>query len=130
MRVGFPWISLDSLVRNETFQWVTRDKAEKVFRIGFFVISAAPGQEPASWHAKAQHRHGSSLSQFLISCNQLPSKPVFPSASIQKQAALAARAQMPLNPEFGLPIDLIARSIARQHHIGMNISQLHDEYLK
>jgi hypothetical protein len=102
MRVGFPWISLDSLVRIETFQWVTRDKAEKVFRIGFFVMSAAPGQEPASWHAKAQHRHGASLSQFLISCNQLPSKPVSLSAPIQMQPALAARAQMPLNPKIRL----------------------------
>jgi hypothetical protein len=25
LNVGFPWISLDSLVRNETYQWVTRD---------------------------------------------------------------------------------------------------------
>jgi hypothetical protein len=25
MRVGFPWISLDSLVRIETYQWVARD---------------------------------------------------------------------------------------------------------
>jgi hypothetical protein len=31
MGVGFPWISLDSLVRIETFQWVTRDKRWKSF---------------------------------------------------------------------------------------------------
>jgi hypothetical protein len=32
MRVGFPWISLDSLVRIETYQWVARDFPRKVFR--------------------------------------------------------------------------------------------------
>jgi hypothetical protein len=32
MRVGFPWISLDSLVRIETLQWVTRDFQQKFFR--------------------------------------------------------------------------------------------------
>jgi hypothetical protein len=31
MSVGFPWISLDSLVRIETFQWVTRLEAGKLF---------------------------------------------------------------------------------------------------
>ena len=33
--VGFPWISLDSLVRNETYQWVTRDFRQKIFRRAF-----------------------------------------------------------------------------------------------
>jgi hypothetical protein len=31
MRVGFPWTSLDSLVRIEIYQWVTRHKASKSF---------------------------------------------------------------------------------------------------
>jgi hypothetical protein len=31
MKVGFPWISLDSLVRIETYQWVMRDKSRKIF---------------------------------------------------------------------------------------------------
>jgi len=35
MRVGFPWISLDSLVRIETFQGVARDKSRKVFLASF-----------------------------------------------------------------------------------------------
>ena len=30
--VGKAWISLDSLVRNETYQWVTRDFREKISR--------------------------------------------------------------------------------------------------
>jgi hypothetical protein len=33
--VGFPWISLDSLVRIETFQWVTRIFAERKFLAPF-----------------------------------------------------------------------------------------------
>ena len=35
MRVGFPWISLDSLVRIETYQWVTRYKWRKIFSRAF-----------------------------------------------------------------------------------------------
>jgi hypothetical protein len=35
MAIGFPWISLDSLVRIETFQWVTRQKAWTFFPRGF-----------------------------------------------------------------------------------------------
>jgi hypothetical protein len=35
--VGFPWISLDSLVRIETFQWVTRPEAGKLFSRAFSV---------------------------------------------------------------------------------------------
>jgi hypothetical protein len=31
--IGFSWISLDSLVRIETFQWVTREKRAKVFSV-------------------------------------------------------------------------------------------------
>jgi hypothetical protein len=31
MGVGLSWIFLDSLVRIETFQWVTRHEAEKIF---------------------------------------------------------------------------------------------------
>jgi hypothetical protein len=37
--VGFSWISLDSLVRIESFQWVTLDFRDKNFR------SASPGVE-------------------------------------------------------------------------------------
>ena len=31
MPIGFSWISLDSLVRIETFQWVTRDSLGVIF---------------------------------------------------------------------------------------------------
>jgi hypothetical protein len=39
-KVGFPWISLDSLVRIDTFQWVTRLEAGKLF------------SQPFSWRSK------------------------------------------------------------------------------
>jgi hypothetical protein len=35
LSLGFPWISLDSLVRIETFQLVTRHKAGKSFNSRF-----------------------------------------------------------------------------------------------
>jgi hypothetical protein len=35
MRVGFPWISLDSLDRIETYQWVTRLERRKTSSRGF-----------------------------------------------------------------------------------------------
>jgi hypothetical protein len=41
--VGFPWISLDSLVRIETYQWVARDFRSKKFRATFLSVTAAPG---------------------------------------------------------------------------------------
>ena len=63
MRVGFPWISLDSLVRNETFQWVTRIKAGKVFLGAFVLAFEAPEREPAV-EAMRKRRvvHGASIS--------------------------------------------------------------------
>ncbi len=36
--IGFPWISLESLVRIETYQWVTRDKSAKNFRGAFSLL--------------------------------------------------------------------------------------------
>jgi hypothetical protein len=46
--LGFAWICLDSLVRIETSQWVTRHKAREVFSIGFSLMAAAPGGESGS----------------------------------------------------------------------------------
>jgi hypothetical protein len=40
--VGFVWISLDSLVRIETYQWVTQDKPQKFFSLAFSAAAAAP----------------------------------------------------------------------------------------
>ena len=64
MRVGFPWISLDFLVRIETYQWVTRDFRENNFHAPS-LASRAPEREPA---VKAMRKggivHGASLPIF------------------------------------------------------------------
>ena len=41
------WLSLDSLVRIDTFQWVTRVLAGKIFSSAFSVGLEAPEREPA-----------------------------------------------------------------------------------
>ena len=52
---GLSWISLDSLVRIETFQWVTRLEAGKLYSRAFSLAFAAPGREPVGrGHAEAQ----------------------------------------------------------------------------
>jgi hypothetical protein len=53
MRVGLSWISLDSLVRIEIFQWVTRLEAGKTFRALFRIRSAGLGARGRG-HAEAQ----------------------------------------------------------------------------
>ena len=47
MSVGLSWISLDSLVRIETFQWVARLEAGTLFSRAFSVALEAPEREPA-----------------------------------------------------------------------------------
>jgi hypothetical protein len=45
MGVVFAWISLDSLVRIETYQWVMRDKARKSFLCRFSFGDSSVGTE-------------------------------------------------------------------------------------
>jgi hypothetical protein len=52
MRVGFPWISLDSLVRIETYQWVTRDFQQKFFPRAFVVAKGLSKRRPTIRHAE------------------------------------------------------------------------------
>jgi hypothetical protein len=52
MRVGFPWISLDSLVRIETYQWVARKKARSVFPPAFVVAKELLERQPTISHAE------------------------------------------------------------------------------
>ena len=42
-----PWISLDSLVRIETYQWVTRLEAALIFPCASSAALSGPGLEPA-----------------------------------------------------------------------------------
>jgi hypothetical protein len=72
MRVGFPWISLDSLVRIETYQWVTRKKRRKFFPLAFPSCTSRAGTEPAVLaYGSAGVGHGRKLSQFLLFCKIL-----------------------------------------------------------
>src|SRR3984957_18039397 len=53
--IGLSWISLDSLVRIETFQWVTRDFREKFFPRTFSLSGGTPGNENRDrGHAETQ----------------------------------------------------------------------------
>jgi hypothetical protein len=87
MAVGFSWISLDSLVRIETFQRVTRLEAEKSFSSRFFHgVRSAPTGACALGIRKRRLVHGASLPQFLIFCNRLSSEP-FPFGRPDPKAA-------------------------------------------
>src|ERR1700722_11690996 len=85
--VGFPWISLDSLVRIETFQWVTRHKLRKIFSCGFLLWLQAERSGPAALGMrKGRIAHEASLARLPIFCNKL-SSPAFPFAALDPNAA-------------------------------------------
>jgi hypothetical protein len=61
--IGFVWISLDSLVRIETFQWVIREKLQKKFRAPYFSCVTATGSTIQLLGAlKGRLAHGGELS--------------------------------------------------------------------
>jgi hypothetical protein len=76
MRVGFPWISLDSLVRIEAYQWVTRHKASKSFSRRFFRGERPERERAVEAMRKRQDCSWASLTWFLIFRNRLSSEPV------------------------------------------------------
>jgi hypothetical protein len=53
---------LDSLVRNETYQWVTRDKSRKIFPRPFPLALEPSGRDLPSWPAQAQNCSSRKLS--------------------------------------------------------------------
>jgi len=58
MRVGFPWISLDSLVRIVTFQWVTRIFRRQKFSRGLPPGAGARNRRPRPWaYGRAEFAH-------------------------------------------------------------------------
>jgi hypothetical protein len=83
MRVGFPWISLDFLVRIETYQWVARHEARTIFIAPFRAVSSAGtvAGPVVRWLRNGRIVHGASLTKFLIRCNRLSSEPL-PSAAL------------------------------------------------
>ena len=88
MRVGFPWISLDSLVRIETYQWVTRTKRAKIFLSAFAVGFEAPER---STRSRPYGSAGLSMGQpnlFSDFPEEIVAEPFPLAAPIQKQGAL------------------------------------------
>jgi hypothetical protein len=71
LRVGKAWISLDSLVLIEPFQWVTRDFRSKNFSRPF-ALSGGKGEDGSqrSWCAEGPIAHGMSLTLVLIFRNK------------------------------------------------------------
>jgi hypothetical protein len=73
--VGKAWISLDSLVRIEPFQWVTLEFSLEEISDALFRDKEVLGHEPASLAGRsAELLMEISLTQFLLFCNELPSK--------------------------------------------------------
>jgi hypothetical protein len=72
MPIGFSWISLDSLVRIETYQWVTRILAEGSSS-GLFPLAFEPTERESAVEAirKGRLLHEASLIWFLFFCKQL-----------------------------------------------------------
>jgi hypothetical protein len=71
--VVFPWISLDSLVRIETYQWVTRDFRRKIFRGPFapLAFEAAGWKTASAAMRKCRRLHRASVTWILIFCKGL-----------------------------------------------------------
>jgi hypothetical protein len=100
MRVGFPWISLDSLVRIATFQLVTRLLAGKIFSSAFSVGLASL----RSWHMEAQdcsRGKPNLISDFLqlIVARAVPFRPQSESSSLyaRRPTALRGRRSRPMS---------------------------------
>jgi hypothetical protein len=92
--IGIPWISLDSLVRIATYQWVARDFPRKFFR--------EPGLGARSWkgsrdrgHSEGRDVHGARLIQFRIVSNQLSSDPVEHASSLLIRGARGLHRRLP-----------------------------------
>jgi hypothetical protein len=73
--VGFPWISLDSLVRIEPFQWVTRLFRKKKILSPLFAAEAPERGARPLLIQTADIAHPASLALVLIFCNRLLSDP-------------------------------------------------------
>jgi hypothetical protein len=73
-RVGFPWISLDSLVRIETLQWVTRDSPRKKFRALFCRSTARCDRSRCSYHAETQCRSSNKSNSFSAFLQSMPAQ--------------------------------------------------------
>jgi hypothetical protein len=114
MRVGIPWISLDSLVRIETYQWVVRDFPRRFFREPF-LAREAPERDPAVEAIRNGLRlfMGASLLQFLIVSNQLSSDPVGCAEIALLILTLAVRLLFKAAPRIGCAASPLCCSLGR-----------------
>jgi hypothetical protein len=91
--IGFPWISLDSLVRIETYQWVTRILAEEISPRAFPLPFETRQREPiVEAMRKRRIAHRASLTIFLIIRKHLFALPswIFGSKSCENYAVIAS----------------------------------------
>src|SRR6202044_3026536 len=73
LSLGFSWISLDSLVRIEPFQCVTRQNAQNIFSYRFVpVVGSARRGDCGRGVRKPRIAHQASLTRFPIFCKKLP----------------------------------------------------------
>jgi hypothetical protein len=86
MSVGLSWISLDSLVRVQTFQWVTRLEAGKIFSRAFSLAFEAPERELAFWRAEGQDCSRGKLNQISDFLQEIVVRAI-PSWTHQSRAA-------------------------------------------
>src|ERR1700730_4012884 len=84
MRVGFPWISLESLAEFRVINGLRGIIRPKVFLSLLSAASAPLEREPAiEAMLKSWIVHKASLSEFLIFCNRLSAAP-FPFGNAQR----------------------------------------------
>jgi hypothetical protein len=69
--VGLSWISLDSLVRIEPFQWVALDFRKKKILAPFSAPGALDGGQGSGVVRKRSVTQAASLTSFPIICNKL-----------------------------------------------------------
>jgi hypothetical protein len=97
MSLGLSWISLDSLVRIETFQWVTRLEAGKLFLACSSALRGAGTGARGRGHAEAQDWSWPELNLTSDFLQWIVVRSITFRASIQNQLALVRRLRVLLN---------------------------------
>ena len=104
MSLGFSWISLDSLVRIETYQWVTRHKAEKLFsRASCLAFERRWDGARGLGMWKGRIAHGASLTEVRISRKKLSFESVALGRLNPKAGSFYARRKCCSPPEGASP---------------------------
>jgi hypothetical protein len=77
---------LDSLVRIETYQWVTRIFRAKKIRAAFSSAKRRDGRQDSWAFREGRIAHAPSLTSFLFFCNKLPSSVFFFRGPVQRHS--------------------------------------------